>query len=107
MATAIADWELRSVLANPAELYAAITSWSHFRARTPVIEGDNELVITDMVARGCMAAACLVHSRREAFLMLLKPEDAQAFQERLGGLLFEMNSLMLAETMSRPRMKRF
>ena len=102
MATLIGDIELKVVLSDPGELYSALTSWSHYRPKEPAITGDCELVITDMVAKGRIVAACLVHARCEAFLMLLTADDAQAFRERLGELVYEANSAMLAETMTRP-----
>lgn len=102
MATLISDMELRTVLSKPAALYGAITSWSHFRAREPVVEGDCEFLVTDMVAAGCIVMICMVHPLREALLMLLKPDDVPALRERLGELVYEMNSNLLIETMTRP-----
>lgn len=107
MAMLISDAELRTVLCNPAELYAAVTSWSHYKPKEPAISGDCELLLTDMVAMGRIALCTLVHSRREAFLSLLTADDALSFRDRLGDAVFEMNSTMFAETVSRPGRIRF
>jgi hypothetical protein len=83
MTVPIEDWELKTTLGQPAEFYAAITSWPHYKPKTPTAEGDCEFLVTDMVSKGCIVAATMVHSRREAFLTLISLEDAVKFREAL------------------------
>lgn len=103
MATLIDDLELKTVLCDPAEFYSAITSWSHYRSQKPAVEGDCELLLTDLVAHGAIVICTLVHRKREAYLSLLPADDALSFRDRLGEAVFNMNSAMLADTILRPR----
>ena len=105
-ATLISDLELRTVLCDPAELYAAITSWSHYAAKAAVVDGDCELILTDMVAKGRIVLCTMVHRERKAYLSLLSADDASSFREQLGEAIFEMNSAIIAETMTRRRRTR-
>lgn len=97
MAILIDDHELRTVLANPLSLYEAVTGWSHFKPKEAVVPGDCELILTDMVARGCAVACTLVHARREAFLILLSPDDVRAFGDRLAALESEIGAAIMAD----------
>jgi len=106
MATLISDPELKTILCDPAAFYVAITSWSHYRPQEPAVQGDCELVLSDMVAAGRIVLATLVHSRREAFLSLLSADDASAFRERLGQAVFDMNTATLIDTISRAPRRR-
>lgn len=93
----IDDNELRETLCQPHALYDALTSWSHFKPKEAIVPGDCELIMTDMMARGCAVACTLVHSRREAFLILLSPDDIRAFGDRLAALEPEMGSALMNE----------
>ena len=106
MAILINDLELKTVLCDPAELYAAITGWSHYTAKAAVVAGDCEFILTDMVAKGRIVLCTMVHRERKAYLSLLSADDAASFRERLSEAIFEMNSTMLAETMTRRRRTR-
>jgi len=103
MATLISDPELKTILCDPASFYAAVTSWPHYQPLEPAVQGDCELLLTDMVAAGRIVLATLVHGRREAFLSLLSADDASAFRDRLGQAVFDMNTATLIDTISQPR----
>lgn len=100
MAILIEDTELQSVLSNPLSLYEAVTSWRHYTPKQAVVPGDSELIVTDMVARGCAVACTLVHPRREAFLILLNADDARALGERLSTVGSEIGAAILTELAS-------
>ncbi len=101
MVEIVGDLELRNVLADPLELYRVVTSKERYRQQPPRVEGDCELILTDLVAKECLVVVTVSHSRREAFLSLISTEDALLMAARLGDLVPELTAVRLRESMRR------
>ncbi len=94
------DWEL-STLSNPAALYEAVISAKGYSAKAAIAPGDCELLTTDFTVKACVVCATVVHSRREAYLILLDSDEMTALRERLSGLQVALNSLRLLDRSAR------
>jgi hypothetical protein len=95
--TLIDEDELRSVLCQPVAFYQAITGWRHYRPKLSDTPGDCEFLITNMVARGSIVCATLVHQTGEAYMSLLSPDEVLAFRDRLGEVIPEMGSALMQD----------
>ena len=103
MAEIVNELELRNLLCDPVQLYQVITGREDYSPKTPLVEGDCELLLTNLVARGRIVIVTMVHACRQAFLSLLSIEDAVIMRERLGELVPEVASTQLRESMQRSR----
>ena len=89
----IGEQQLTTILANPAAFYEMLTARKGYTPKTPRCEGDNEFLLSDVSAMNCLVSCVVVHKRREAFLLLLSPEDVAEFRDRLSESLLALNSL--------------
>lgn len=88
------SWDLPT-LCDPGAFYAALTSSRDYSAKPAVIPGDCEFVATDFAAKDCVVCATVVHSKREAYMVLLSSQDLTSLRESLAGLQVGLNSLQL------------
>ena len=88
------SWDLPT-LCDPEAFYTALTSSKDYSAKPAVIPGDCEFVTTDFAAKDCVVCATVVHSKQEAYLILLNSEDLTAMRESLAELQVGLNSLQL------------
>jgi hypothetical protein len=95
MAIELSDWQVKTFLADPLQFYAAITSRKRYVPKADLVDGDNELMTSDLCYRGCAVLVCMAHRTHQAFLMMIRNEDLTALQEGLKRLQFDMNSAAL------------
>lgn len=88
----ISERQVKTVLANPAAFYEMLTARKGYAPRIPLCDGDNELLLSDVSALGCLVACTIVHKRREAFLLLLSRDDVAELRDRLTDALVSMNT---------------
>jgi hypothetical protein len=96
MAIDLSEWQL-AALCNPASFYEAIVSAKGYVPKLAAAPGDCEFQITNFAASGCIVCATVVHRTREAHLVMLSSEDMTAMCERLTGVQFELNSMLLTK----------
>jgi hypothetical protein len=99
----ISESQLKAVLANPAAFYEMLTNRKGYVPKVPLCDGDNELLLSDVAALGCLVGCVIVHKRREAFLLLLSSGDIAEFRDRLSDTLTSMNTSALAQAITGER----
>ena len=96
MPTEIDQWKLGQLFGHPAELYELVANRKGYASKAPVIQGDCEFVVLDIVSMECGLCVCMVHAERRAFVMMLNSEDISAVRESLQQLQTGMGYLALA-----------
>ncbi|SRR6266702_3502843 len=96
MATEIDQWKLGQLFCHPAELYELVANRRGYTPKEPVIQGDCEFVVLDIVSVGCGLCVCMVHAERRAFVMMFSHEDISAVRESLQQLQTGMGYLALS-----------